>query len=314
MSNKLISIIILSYKNLKYLKETIDSVLNQTYSDIEIIIGDDGTEKFNIEFYKEYIKNNSRNNIKNIIVYTNDINLGIVKNANKAANKSKGTYIKFIAADDVFYSNNIVSEMIHHMSENNLEVLTSNILFCNDNMNKLNDSDIRIQNYRNVLPLGKEPYKFFKLLCIRDVIGAPGVMFKRSLFSKYGYFDEEYKLIEDWPMWLKLSRSGHKIDYIDIISVKYRAGIGVSSATTYNQNFIEDLIKCYEKEILPYKKELGYWLHKKIKWQFIRKYKFVNYSLLKKSICILENIDIISRNQIKKRINKIKRILDNEKN
>jgi len=306
MSRNLVSIIILSYNNLQYLREAIDSVLNQTYSDIELILGDDGTEQFTIKFYEDYIKNNSRDNIRNIIVYKNDKNLGIVKNSNKGINLSKGLYIKLFDADDILYSSDVVSQMINYMSKNNLDILTSNMLWCNENMEKLNDSDIRIQNYKNVLQLGKEPYKFFKLLSKGNQIGAPGVMFKRALFIKYGEFDEEYKLLEDWPMWLRLSRNGCKIGYMGIISVKYRVGVGVSTSKKHNQYFEEDLIKCYEKDILPYKKELGYWLHKKIKWNFIRMYEYKNCSLFKKGVCILIDTYVKLRNQIKK-INKIKK-------
>lgn len=307
MENNLVSIIILSYKNLQYLKETIDSVLSQTYSDIEIIIGDDGTEQFDDTFYKEYINSNSSYNIKNIVVYKNNSNMGIVKNANKSINISKGKYIKFIASDDTFYSNDVIYKMIAYMNRNDSEILTSNILLCNRNMNKLDEADLRIQDYQKLLPLGEKPHEFFKLLCMRDAIAAPSVMFNRSLFDEYGYFNENYKLVEDWPMWLKISRSGCRIHYIDIISVKYRSEVGVSNSQNPNPIFIKDIMRCYEQEILPYKKELGYWLHKKIKWKFTRVYQLSHYTCLQKIIVRFKNIDVIV-------VNRMKRIRTHEKN
>ena len=51
MDNNLVSIIVLSYKNLEYIKETLDSIIMQNYNNIELIIGDDGTEQFNEDIY-----------------------------------------------------------------------------------------------------------------------------------------------------------------------------------------------------------------------------------------------------------------------
>ncbi|GKX67459.1 glycosyltransferase [Inconstantimicrobium mannanitabidum] len=300
MENNLVSVIILSYKNLQYLKETIDSVLSQTYSDIEIILGDDGTEQFDTKFYEQYINTNCKNNVKKVIAYKNPVNLGIVKNANKAIKMSRGEYIKFIASDDTFYSDDVLLKMINYLNENDAYVLTSNILLCDSNMKKLDEADFKIKDYQNLLPIGQNPHEFFKLLCVRDMIAAPSVMFNKDLFDKYGYFNEKYKLVEDWPMWLKISRSGCKIHYLDIISVKYRSEVGVSSARTPNPIFIKDIIRCYEDEILPHKSELGYWLHKKIKWKYIRTYRLSQYNVIKKLIVRLINIDVILANRIKR--------------
>lgn len=306
MNDKLVSIIILSYRNLNYLMETIDSVLAQTYSNIELIIGDDGTPNFNKETYLNYIINSKNNgNIKNIQIYTNKVNLGIPKNVNKAIKKSKGKYIKLIAADDNLYEINTISKMVNFMQNNNSLIMTSNLLFCNEIMEPLMDSQKRIDLSRDLLKQGNNSEEFFKILSKKCFIGAPTVMFNKELFDKYGLFGEEYNLIEDWQMWLRLSRQGVKFDYYDDITVKYRCGVGVSTSASLNLKFIKDLIKCHEKEILPYRKELGYWLHKKIKWAFVRKYKYNQYSLIKKLLSITCNLDIIFINRTQLLFNKI---------
>ena len=76
--------------------------------------------------------------------------------------------------------------------------------------------------------------------------------------------------------------------------------------------FSNDVRKCIEKEILPYRKELGYWTYKNIKYPYIRNYKFKGYSLLEKLLFIFINIDLISINQIKKI--KLKTLKNKEKN
>lgn len=312
MNNELVSIIVLSYKNLQYIEETIDSILMQDYENIELIIGDDSTENFDIQYYKDYIEYHKNKNIKNIIIYTNDKNVGIVKNANKAINMSKGKYIKFIAADDSFYNKDVISKMIEYMSNNNSLILTTNMLMCDSDMNIKDDAYGNIERLKKNLILGTNPDKFFKRLSIGNFIPAPGVMFSTILFDKFGKFDENYVLIEDWNTWLRLSRQGVKFDYLDIISIKYRGDVGVSSAKNPNPLFIKDHSMCIEKEILPYKKELGYWFHKKANYKLICEYKYTDYSLIKKIAFLLANLDIVLINQIKKLKLKLNRSNNNE--
>ena len=300
MNNKLVSIIVLSYKNLQYINETIDSILYQDYENIELIIGDDGTNQFNIEFYKNYIDKIKFKNIKNVVIYTNEKNLGTVKNANKAINLSKGEYIKFIAADDVLNKENVISKMVAQMNKNHSMILTTNVLWCDEKMNELKMAPKVISGYQTILNILTNPQLSYRKLAQSNDIPALGVMLKREVFEKYGLFDEEYILMEDWPMWLKLSRYKINFDYLDIVSAKYRIGTGISTSTNPNPIFIEDCKKCMEKEILPYKKELGYWLHKNLKYLYTRKYKFEKISNNKKILFILSNIDVVFVNQLKK--------------
>ncbi|GAB6168209.1 glycosyltransferase [Clostridium carnis] len=306
MDNKLISIILLSYKNLEYIFQAIDSVIIQNYPNIELIIADDGTENFNKSIFLDYINKKNNGNIKNIIIYTNENNLGTTKNMNKAITLSKGKYIKFIDADDAFYENSTISKMVDYMYRENSLIILTNVLFCDENLNELDIANKKIKKFRRELPLGVNPEVFFKMSALNCRIGASGVLYDKDLFKRYGLFDESYKLLEDWPMWLRLSREGCKIDYYDIISVKYRYDVGVSSSKNPNKIYIEDMIKCYEKDVLPYKKELGYFVYKNAKWRFTKKYKFKEYSTIKKIIKLISNIDVIIINKIEILIEKLR--------
>ena len=97
----MISVIILCYNNFEYYKECIDSILCQTYDNIEIIISDDGSLNFPESEIYNYIYSNMSKNIKKITVNINEHNLGIVKNYNKAIKLSEGDYIFYLAIDDV---------------------------------------------------------------------------------------------------------------------------------------------------------------------------------------------------------------------
>lgn len=299
MDKNLVSLIILSYNNLQYISNAIDSVLSQNYSSIELIIGDDCSDKFDVEFYTEYINKYSSANIKNVIVYRNENNLGTVKNLNKAISLCNGEYIKFVAADDELYKDNTISQIIDRIKTKEYSLFVTNVLWCNEEMEKLPISNRIIENYREILPLAKDSKLFFKKQAEKSIIPAPGTIFKRDFFEKHGNFDEEYVLLEDWPTMLKISRMGEIIEYIDIISMKYRVGSGISTSKEPNPIFKKDYIRCIENEILPYKNELGYWTYKKVKYNYIRQCSFKEYSKLKKLGFIIMNLDIIIINRFK---------------
>ena len=293
ISCQLVSIIILSYKNLNYIFDTINSVLIQDYPNIELIISDDNTEEFNKDIYIDYIVKNNKGNIKKIVVNKNKKNLGLVKNLNNAIKMSKGSIIKSIAADDTFYNDVVITSFVKFIEINHSSVVASKIARCDENLKTLDDRQFnKVFNevYKPILTNFNQQ-KWFIQLCKGSFIPAPGVFFTKKTFDKYGYFDEAYRLIEDWPMWLRLVRDGCKIDYLDEISVKYRTNVGISM--TPNETFRKENILCIKNEILPYIKDLGYWFNKKTKWRYIRGCEYIEYSALNKSKFLIENLDLI---------------------
>lgn len=300
MKKELVSIVVLSYKNLQYIKQTINSILSQDYENIELIIGDDSTDGFNDKLYEDYINKNNLGNITNLIIYKNSMNLGIVKNLNKAISLSKGKYIKAIAADDTFDTNNVISRVVEYMENSDNMILATNILWCDHNMKELKMAKKQIGWYRRKLKMLTDSSEAFKELCRHCFIPAPGIFFKKAFFEKYGMFNEEYILMDDWPKWLEVLRKGAKFDYLDIISVKYRVGVGVSTSKEPNPIFIEDNIRCIKNEILPYKKQLSYWTNKNVKYSLIRQHEFKQYYILKKILFLLNNIDVILVDQVNK--------------
>jgi glycosyltransferase involved in cell wall biosynthesis len=301
-NNPLISIIILSYKNLSYIYETINSVLEQVYSNIELIISDDGTENFCQQEYIDYIKLNNKGNISNVIVHTNKINKGTVKNINNAISMSKGKYIKLIAADDAFYDGTVIASFVSFFENTSSLIVASKIEICDSELKVTQDHSYNyaynetLKNNLNNLS-SKE---CFVELCKENFISAPSVCFAKELFEIYGLFDEKYILVEDYPMWLKLFRVGCKIDYHNIVSVKYRTEVGVTGSP--NKIFAEDMKRCFNTEIQPYKDILGYWQHKKIVYSFIKKRELKGYSSLHKIIFLVENIDYLLVYSLPKKI------------
>lgn len=288
---KLVSIIIVSYNNLNYILDTIDSVLMQNYPNIELIISDDCTEEFDKDNYINYIARNNKGNLTNLIVHKNTMNLGTVKNLNSAIKMSNGSIIKLIAADDAFYDDTVVTTFVKFIDENKSNVVASRIAICDSGLNILSDWKDSEKLNRLLKPIltNYDRKKCLKQLCKGSFIPAPGVWFTQNTFTEYGYFDETYILLEDWPMWFRLAKNGCRIDYADVISVKYRKDVGISM--TPNATLRKDRVKFIKDEILPYKEKLGYWFSREINRRYIKEFEYAKFSFVDKLKFQINNLD-----------------------
>ena len=102
----LISIILPYYKKLKFFKKTYNSILNQTYKNFELIIVYDDSDLVELKKIKEIIKNNSKTKI-----ICNKKNLGAGPSRNKGIKLSKGNYLSFIDADDLWKKNKLQKQL-----------------------------------------------------------------------------------------------------------------------------------------------------------------------------------------------------------
>lgn len=132
--NSLVSICIPVYNGEDFLKETLDSVINQTYSNIEIIITDDlsvdGTENI-IRSYND----------KRIKYFKNDSSKGLAGNWNEAVSKSGGEYIKVLCQDDLLTSDAIEKQMLA------LEKSNANCVIGNTKVINSRNQDVFIRKY-----------------------------------------------------------------------------------------------------------------------------------------------------------------------
>jgi glycosyltransferase involved in cell wall biosynthesis len=133
-----ISIVMTVYNGEKYLKEQIDSFLNQTLLPNEIIIADDCSSDKTIEIIEKY-KKNFPNKIK---IFKNEHNLGFTKNFEKAISKSSGDIIFLSDQDDVWYKNKIQTVIKKFKTNPNIDLIIHDADLVNENLKKTNHSAI----------------------------------------------------------------------------------------------------------------------------------------------------------------------------
>lgn len=252
--NDLVSVIVLSYKNIDGIYETLDSILNQDYENIEIIISDDGTPNFQEELkLTEYIKVNNKGNITNVVMNVLKNNVGTVKNINSAIGKSSGRYIKLLSAEDCLNSSKALKMYVAFMQENSFKIVFA----------KMRGVTLEGE-YKYELASCESNYQMLKKytteqtlnrLFKRDFLPAPASFIDRELFEEYGLFREDTRLIEDYPYWIYLTMNKVKFGYLDEILIDYK--MSGSGAGNYSEVFMRDMFTIYEKYIFPYDTQYG---------------------------------------------------------
>ena len=207
----LVSAIIPYYKKKKYINETIKSILNQTYTNIEIVIVYDDIIKNDLNYLNE---NYSKN--ENIKIIVNDKNLGAGQSRNIGIANSKGKYVAFIDADDLWDKEKI-SKQIEYMKKNNFQVSHTSYKIINENGQTLGLRKSRnFNNYRDILTSCD--------------IGLSSVLIKKNLITDEIKF-ANLKTKEDFVLWLKLLKSGLEIGSLEEVLMTWRKTKGSLSSS-----------------------------------------------------------------------------------
>ena len=258
--DELISISILTYRNYRYLYEALESVFSQDYSNIELIVSDDGSDNFPEDEIRTYIQKNKKNNIKNVIVNHEKVNQGTVKHINKVIDLANGDYFAALAGDDVFYDEKTISTYMNNFKKNPqyLIQMAQTAMF---------DETLTKVDYYYCRPdiielLKKQDFdQLLEKICFYPYFPSTSTCFTKALFEKIGKFDETYKLIEDLPFHLRLLKEKVPILYCDFVAVKHREG-GISHGAT---GALSKTKKMYYEDVLN--------IIKNEKWKYLKKYK-----------------------------------------
>lgn len=211
MSNPLISIIIPVYNGEKFLRETIESVLNQTYENFELIIVNDGSTDSSKAITSSY--KDSR-----IVSLNLEQNRGVSNARNMGIALSKGEYIAFCDADDLCIPERLQCQLDYLLRHPSVDICGSAyIIFsenCEEELVQPLQTDQEIKEY------------FFKGNCM----GQPTIMGKAAVFRKYQY-NPELVASEDYDLWARMSAGGVIFANLSSPLIRYRAHATQASKT-----------------------------------------------------------------------------------
>lgn len=187
MSDPIISVVMSVYNGEKYLKEAIDSILSQSYTDFEFLIVDDGSTDKSLEIISSYED-------KRILLIKNVINLGLAKSLNSGIKHARGKYIARMDADDIALPSRLDKQFSFMEKNDNIDICGSWVQIIGQSKGivwkyPVESDDIKIQ------------------LLFNSAFAHPTVFFRKNSFLDRGLlYDESIKSAQDYELWNRVAK------------------------------------------------------------------------------------------------------------
>lgn len=306
--NKKIDILMATYNGEKYIEEQINSILNQSYKDINLIISDDGSKDKTREILTKLASKDKR-----IQVYFQEKNMGVISNFEFLLGKVTTEYFMFADQDD-YWKNFKVEKTLKKMIETDSDLVYTDLEVVDENLNTTHSSYWELKGLKNKI----KKYNNFQALYLNNFITGCTMMVKSSYINKFLPLPKESKyMLHDYWIALIVAQTG-KINYVEETTIKYRQhgnnSVGSKRRTDEltsakdvhdlfvnvkiehfqvfcnNEEFFEnDKYKKLNKESLKYYKKLknNYFINILNILNFIKLYKYEDFGYKIKNFIIL---------------------------
>lgn len=291
-----VSVIVPTYNNAQYICQAIESILNQTYRNFEIIVVDDGSTDNTAKILAPY---------KSKIRYFYQHNQGPAVARSTGILNAKGQYLSFLDADDYWKPQNLeIKEKILQRDPSLGAVFSNFFLFSNDAIISNNAIDRHYPIFRREkitiaqlfshkeLASTKDPNTFFTVykgtifepLLFGNFINLCSILIRKDSQESVGLFRSDLRTQQDYEYWLRFSRQ-HKMAYVDLPLVAYRRH---STQLTAHKNIVK-ILRNVIQILSPYYFDLQKLDSNELHIRFLRRYSSVFASLGLAYLGIREN-------------------------
>lgn len=202
----LVSVLVPAYNHAKYIEKTIDSIMQQTYRNFEVMIIDDGSRDDTVAAIRRSEEKWGRS-----FLAEGQANMGLCRTLNKLISRANGEYINLLASDDWMLPEKLELQVNYLNNHPEAGVVHSDNLVFMEKKNRLVKSD-----RGKLVPSGW----IFDDLLSGNCITACSAMIRKECYERVGSYDESL-VIEDWDMWLRIAKE-FEIHYLDTPTVVYR--------------------------------------------------------------------------------------------
>ncbi len=221
-SNALVSVLLSTYNSEESIGESIDSLLSQTYKNLEILISDDGSTDSTKEICKKFQLKDER-----VLFSSNKKNIGLTKSLNNLAQKASGSLIARHDADDISLPSRI-EEQIQFMKTKKLDAVTSRSLVKQNNKKR---PGISFYIPDKLLINKKNPFIHGTLII------------KKNVFQEIGYYDERFYYAQDYKLFYDLLNKGYKVKTLNKALYILNTKNNISSENLERQNYYADCVR-----------------------------------------------------------------------
>jgi len=231
---KRISVVIPVYNGANFIANAIDSVLNQTIKPYEIIVVNDGSTDDTANQLAKF---------QNLITVLSIPNGGVSRARNLGVQTSKGDFIAFLDADDVWYENKLASQMEMFQRFPEVGFMCCNYVWFSNSVKAKVKHFSPFENQEAILfdqPLQASP---FEILLKDNIVGTcSNVIIKREVLDRVGLFNVSYKQSEDYDLWIRCSLATKVVLQSSVLLEKK------THDSNLTNNFLETLI--YHEQVL----------------------------------------------------------------
>lgn len=206
-----VDILLATYNGEKYLREQIDSILNQTHTEFRLLISDDGSTDLTKTILEEYKNKDSR-----IEIFFQENNLGVVKNFEFLLGKVESKYYMFSDQDDIWKETKIEKSL--NRIEEGFDLVYSDLEVVDENLNVTYSSYWKLKGIYNKI----KKYNNFESLYLNNFITGCTIISKKELINSFMPLPNTSKFVlHDYWISLIISQNG-KIAYVEEPLIKYR--------------------------------------------------------------------------------------------
>lgn len=273
IESAMVSVVIPTYNCGDWIGETLESVVNQDYPKLEVIVVDDGSTDKTKEVVAAFNSDRVR------YVYQSNSG-GASSPRNTGIQHARGPYIAFIDADDVMLPGKIERAVQLLDRDPSLGLVFANFVVFDELNGQRPGSFLDTYKYFGNLPkkqVGDSQYVIkagaaYDGLIVENYIGTSGVVVPKRVLAKVGPFDEQLKGPEDFEMWLRIAYA-YDIGFIDMIGHRYRVRLDGLTGTG-DANLVPQGIRIMQKQL---SKHLPASTRKRVHSQLARKYFALGY-------------------------------------
>ncbi len=215
MQKPLVTVILSAYNHEEYVEECLKSIVEQTYSNLQILVYNDGSKDNTGKVIEDFIKNQDKK-----IEYISKDNEGLCKTLNKGLDRAEGQYIAIIASDDIWLPNKIEEQVNFLENNQNIGLVFSDAYFIRGNAR----TEEKYTQYKKGLSRHFEhsvqKRNLYEALLVENFVIAITVMVRKECFERVGQFDGSLKF-EDYDMWLRISKN-YPFGFLDKPLAYYR--------------------------------------------------------------------------------------------
>lgn len=250
MKKPLVSVRILTYNSSKYIIDTLESVYDQTYQNIELIISDDCSTDNTVEICNAWLVNHA-NRFAKVIFLTSPVNTGVCANSKRSLDASTGDWIKGLGGDDCL-SPEAIERFVDYVHKENCQICAAKIGYINED-----GTQITIWHgvtHASYLSYTKLSYKEqFNICKLKVFVPGPSLFYSRYIYKITGGPDAKYGTSDEWSFLYKVLKNGFKIYGVDDTLIYYRVressithGVNqrqIASYIKYNDLFYREVIR-----------------------------------------------------------------------